>query len=701
MPAKKNLKLKIVKPTTPAEFNKHGDDSSDDEDVKSVQSYVITEQYEKFNKEEDKTFDDKLSFIAHALGLKVLYSPQVNAYYSSLKEKYLSTKLYDQVVLALTKLTKKSLTDALNATAKLFFRKNDLTVFSSQEVKNFTTSILSILDKEIKIFVDMKVNTIISFLKNNRHKSDVWRAACTDQMFPDSDEKLAVGEKPFLNTICINSLEKMKSSNWKYPNPLPCLEQNINKHNPDLLNLKQFIIDDALELAKKISPDFRTETTCSAVKKKVSESKMQKDLKKHYPHFFEIICSIIEEQATDGNRGRMQLGNLLANKFSVMLPAYIQYLSACDHDGLEGDAEALSFQPWQISHEAKGLKHFLNLDDDRLQEDLSLLFRENFNTNLDKLILERAVLPPSRNLTSKTPYGFFAIKRLVDRSQRRFIRNISDTKLQTFGSTTSWQWQFSDSVDTRVPEEQNITYNSSAKEFGRSDRVTTMGNYKEILGYLDKLKLQLRTHNLPCNDKDIANDIRKIFKGELAAWVGSDKLSKTERQIILNFLSSITYLLFGCETRRNPGLIILNQMLLDLIIANKLTWEEAFKTGTKARSGLMPMTPKGAVSIGRQLNSDYETYLPRSYYYEGTEKEGDKVEIDKRDLIKYEAAIFVRWLEFKKEEELPENLSFENLKEKLDELITTEDLTTFVESVFPGWFDVPAERAATQIPDFQ
>ena len=79
----------------------------------------------------------------------------------------------------------------------------------------------------------------------------------------------------------------------------------------------------------------------------------------------------------------------------------------------------------------------------------------------------------------------------------------------------------------------------------------------------------------------------------------------------------------------------------------------------------------------------------------------DKAEIDKNDLVKYEAAIFVRWLEHTKTEELPKNLSFENLKKKIDETITTEDLAKLVENAFSDWFEVSAERAASEVPHFQ
>lgn len=692
---KPNPKLVILKPTTSEEFNIDGDDSSDEENVEAVKQYDITQSYKKFNEKEDKTFDDKLSFIAHSLGLKVLYHPEVNELYRSLKNEHMILNDgYRMVEEFLSRLVQKVFVEA--CMSEFNFKrmtKQDLSEFLEDELAEVTSEIIKRLNPFIQKFSASKTKQLILFLKNNRDKKKLWQAACNDQEHTTKQD----GELFFNNLKGI--LSGYLQNIVKFRKPLVPNEEHIATNYQGLMGLDDYIIHHALEIMKELFGD--ASITCGAMNKKLNKILPAKlgEMKKRYPFFFESIYNILI-----GVAGNKRVPNFLRECVQSLKIPYIRYLNYCDENNI--NVVSSDFSPWVLSNDIRALKHFLSFSLERLLENVVLFTIEKFAEEVKNFNLDRKVLSSTGILVSNTPFGFFAGKRLIERSQRRMIRNLSATPFHSFGYTVVYNWAFLGEEGVSVPEEQNITYSNTAKKFGRVDLVITLDTYKKILSYIHKLKTLLNSHKIPATDSEIANYIRLIFKGQLPKWMAEGILSKTEKKIIINFLSSIAYLLFGCETRRNPGLIILNQMLLDLIIAGdqNLTWEIAFETGIHERGGLMPMAPKGAVSVGRQLNSDYNNYLPRRYYYEGTEAsrpdkdEEKKKKIDKEDLITYEAAIFTRWLKYHKKP--PDNLSFDKLKDHLDQNMSIFEIITLVEASFETWFNVSPQQAKL-VPTFR
>lgn len=112
--------------------------------------------------------------------------------------------------------------------------------------------------------------------------------------------------------------------------------------------------------------------------------------------------------------------------------------------------------------------------------------------------------------------------------------------------------------------------------------------------------------------------------------------------------NEFSYHLFGCETIKNPAAFIHHKMVLDLIIAKKMDWEDAL---IKKQ---MPMTMDNAVMASRILNSYYSEHMPHEYLYDVSYHEleysnNTKYEHSQnvKKLLKKEIDITAKWLELK------------------------------------------------------
>lgn len=98
------------------------------------------------------------------------------------------------------------------------------------------------------------------------------------------------------------------------------------------------------------------------------------------------------------------------------------------------------------------------------------------------------------------------------------------------------------------------------------------------------------------------------------------------------------YLLFGCEVIKNPAALIHNNMVLDLVNAGRLSWDEAAVEK-------IPMSEAKIIKQAVKLNSFYTDFTPHKYSYDG--KYGDVEISDVATLIEREGAIVKEWLQLK------------------------------------------------------
>ncbi len=159
-------------------------------------------------------------------------------------------------------------------------------------------------------------------------------------------------------------------------------------------------------------------------------------------------------------------------------------------------------------------------------------------------------------------------------------------------------------------------------------------NYSAIYTKLETLFPALKN---PCSitlTRQIAEAIRGIIKNDLTRLVYF-KHDKQKR-----FLIDLAHLLFGVEGARNPAILILNQMILDLLIIGKITWFQVFVNSNK-NEPLMPTAFSGALSASRKLQGIYNSHMPYSHIFPGSSEQQESASHKK--LIESENKVIELW----------------------------------------------------------
>ncbi len=284
---------------------------------------------------------------------------------------------------------------------------------------------------------------------------------------------------------------------------------------------------------------------------------------------------------------------------------------------------------------------------------------EYLSQSLEKAIIDRKVLEANYTFLSHNAYSFIANIRLSNRSQKRFIKNKTHMIFKEESALKTWQFIRSG----YAIEQQDVTSFP-----GRNEEVLNAGNYDAIYEKIRTIK-----ENLNIDDVKLATIIRSIIAGD------ESNLPYNLTQELMKTLCTITYLIFGCEATRNPAMFVSNQMLLDLIIQEKTSWENALK--------IMPMAPKGATPTARELNESYKINMPYPYVYPGTTTTPFHTS---EKLSKAEANIFKHWLKLKKLHKQFEHLEFYNIQIPRQRI--AEWLLRVIEESHASWFEPPKPK---------
>ena len=323
-----------------------------------------------------------------------------------------------------------------------------------------------------------------------------------------------------------------------------------------------------------------------------------------------------------------------------------------------------------------------------LQQIFLLIFRKHF---YNKTNFFRPVLADDHKFESHTPVSFLGNVRLCNRSLTRVSRNYLQNPDNRFQidtissgseilSATSRIWHFNDGVDRRLSphsffacDMQAIKTKRSEKRksvLSREHKVAKMGSYLGIQSTFQK-----------------DNYLQSLKPDEIVRMIRDDIYQKSEPNILMQenvidgshanfYFASIYYLLFGVEAMRNPSMLIINHMLLDLLEAELISPEQLFggcgeviinKNSYPYLFGLMPTAPETVTARSRELNNLYQRYMPYPYIYPGdlartqtrhpsSSVDGTKFKIGLNTLICREALVVEMWLDYKKcqEEELKE-----------------------------------------------
>lgn len=166
--------------------------------------------------------------------------------------------------------------------------------------------------------------------------------------------------------------------------------------------------------------------------------------------------------------------------------------------------------------------------------------------------------------------------------------------------------------DIMVLSKEQISTNqwrSHFVDFASSDKT----KYEELAKYIDNNFV-----NKGISAQEVAKQIRTILRGGMPSFQDPQHNK---------FVSELTYLLFFCETARNPAAFCIHQMMLDLIIEASKEWKNFFAGAARFSGGIMPMSMTEAVKTANYLSSLLARYMPFPYQY------GDNKD-DKEDALK-------------------------------------------------------------------
>jgi hypothetical protein len=340
---------------------------------------------------------------------------------------------------------------------------------------------------------------------------------------------------------------------------------------------------------------------------------------------------------------------------------------------------------------------------------LSALFRNSLIVRADELkanlTLTRGVLAQQFTLGAHNISEHLANIRLVMRVQRRRIRQFREDYSSVFqGEKFQLAWQFYLNTDL-VLETQEIT-----KKFGRNDLVENLSTYKNIYGtmkkFIDRITEALAKKNgTSVSDYEMAFWIRDILlygkpviqftNVNNNANLKFEDIPNSDQKIFLKFLINFAYLLFGCEIQRNPACLIIHQMALDLIIARKMTWENAIadpQYENHCGGGALPMTmgsykkeklpsstekkvPKESslpVATARMMHQRYNLFSVKKWTYEGNSSSTSPSKHGHiKEFIKREHGIVRDWILFKSEQKKHMNKDF-NLEKEIGDSLQKE-----------------------------
>lgn len=613
-------------------FFSYFDDSSSEEDEKEAEYDVIT----SFADFPITSAAYKSAFYSHALGIQILRSPLVRRFYHREKEKHLKYEdemLNDQTI-------KAWLREHIEQTIQevYFYLPGDNTDISKQLAEEFLNQyeeIISqlidaiILDKNL-LFSNFNKKTIsaelfkategllaelytyIRYFVEEYNFEDIEFAEANDFVIGQIEEAAQYEE---LRNRVIDSLrddiDKFLSKLERTPTDRICKNQpskTINK----IKNLPD-------SPGKQATLDYINKASGAKPPDKVKQEIIAKTLH----NALEQLADNIENDETSSLFDEVQ-DVLLANGLIKLSEDDIEPIT-------ENNIENEDF-----------LSHLFG----NLQKSKNDFYRENG--------VERIILPEGHifDLSGEDNFlpKFLATLNICNRSARRHLRNNGDDELERLIEEEYHRaWKFPQS-------ERLVTDNHKFTRTGkRNDETSELGSYSTVLKLINGIKKTLNDYKKSgiskVKNKDIALWIRRILQGdELDTLVTCDgkniEIEHYARLIkkIKFDLVKITYLLFGCEVVRNPASLIHQQMMLDLIIDDKISWKNAIDSGLKYKDksdgGEMPMSMKKAVESARMIHNKFLSFMPEEYMYDPAPTEAS---VREAELLQREHNITEKW----------------------------------------------------------
>ncbi|MBN8828102.1 MAG: hypothetical protein J0H68_05285 [Sphingobacteriia bacterium] len=515
------------------------DSSSEEEERDNLNEFGIDEFNESIMSLKSLTDTSKsdrtLSFIAHELGLRILYSKQVAEIYYPLKLQYLT----DSEVLS-DEILKKCIKKAVIKT----FEKHPTT--DKNAVKNVIDKFNELMLKDKRKFIKAIFSNNLQAIIPYYNIVSLFKFKCKTIKLDDKDIQKII--KEIYHNIGVKLIYK--------PGELD--KARIKVNSSVKINLKQLIIREN-----------------SSIKKNIAELLLKPTSNISLTTFIEKHCKGVKKQEFD-NSGLFC--NTLQKEFYKAIKA------AC------------------------------------------------FNEVYRKILTNSFTICLNQDSTMA---NFLAYLRLMNVSNRRVMKNLKDNDncLEDDQEILSRSIMFP-GLESAANEKQVIY----TKSYSRSDiveinKTANSGSYSGINKVIENIKI-----NYEVDDKQIAKWIRQALKGEGLKIIESlNGFNSHNKNRLAGFINSLTYLLFGTEVVRNPGSLITNFMLLELIEAKKMTWDQAFE------KQMMPMAIENAVPAARWMHKNYQTAINYSYDYTNENFSAENAQ-ELNKLITLEANILSKWL---------------------------------------------------------
>lgn len=586
-----------MSPYNPDQLLRDLDDSSDEETIDNKHTHAVDYSQDVTTSlaVNDPT-EFRLFYLTHVLANRLLYSKEVNQIYYPKKEQL---KKFKDQNFEIDTILRRLLNEALQAIIQAACQYLSLPNRQPLTADNINSVEVAISAKASDL-IDEIITAIQALPANTDNRN----------MYHDQLHKLI---ETRLNTLLPAwLLQERQNSNYIYRAPQKyALIDNIENVMPRFHSLTgKTFVDIALE----------------AISVRLSNNKLpkQNDPKRSA----QLTSSFKSLAATAWNyvenaRGGSSAEKILKLNSASLKRLYISNIINLDYSELafKGKEAALTTLAWQ---EAQYVNPEQRVDNTPLLAYLTLnnvrfkaLVQHNINTIVQRKFAiyfasQRPTLGSTYSFIPKNSVAFLAHLRLIHRSLRREAKNLSQNPFaRTIYSGHNpkklhVQCQFFQAPPVAALETQSVHANTLA----RSALVDNGGNYKEIYDELLKITNELRKHHLPCDGAILASTLRDLLQGKTDTDILL-KLPEEIREYVIERLSTITYLLFGCEVARNPASLIIHQMALDLVIAKKTTWHALLA----ASPPYLPMAAGDSIERAREMNLFFTQFNNNVAYY--------------------------------------------------------------------------------------
>lgn len=632
-------------------FKRNSGDSSDEED--ELDEHDINKDFKKTRRQKKSKHDNTLAddwllcYVASYAANEFFHSVAVNKKYYKLKNKYLIDKEAECPLHQLQRRVQEAVSISLDQTILLFKR---FLLLSHQDELN-KKEIDNIVDKVRENFIE-KSNAIIAeessiFIKWLKLNSEIDAVYDIEEIDDFEHELIELLIKEFMQHF------------------------SFDQEGHDREKVKRKLLVLAKSRMADITSDFGFE------KKAYNDGKndaisLINQYTGPYQHLMANVKSILDQSPARGLVMRLIANKLMDKKLSEgFTNAFIEDLVNIKSQPLPNKKRNKKEKNHELSSEEKEVfDEYFTCSNDNIKDEISQFFQAHLHQELKQKLrkFQRPTLDSSHLFTSHGIEKFVANIRLLNRSQTRNRRNLQFSLFKEDIATRNWRLTRPVLAGEDVCEIQKILKSS----FGRMDMVLGLGNYEDVYAYIAGIKQHFQDIKKSIKDKDIAEWMVCILNGNLPEL----PVAREDRIEILGKLQAVTYLIFGCEVARNPAMLIINRMLLDLIIdSEKWSFEEALigrnKAGRVNTLRRMPMAPEGAVSAARALEEKLQKGLPYPYSYQGI---CDEAGVDA--MVKQEATIVREWFALKGE----------TPPKKLEKNAMPEWLFTRIKDEYEVWF---------------